>query len=207
MGRLTLTKRIIVFFGVWLALAVIMGIFLAMFGTIIQSILSGIFFHSKFSGRVFLILFKENFLASLFGTFLTESVLEDNIACSPEGYLCFFSPLFIYSFGGGFVLTESRMPISYLINTPARLMRTNSLGHFRVGEEINMTIFNIFEARKTPHPNYLVSLIFNMFISLILLFVIFLIGLLTIIFVIALIGMLLDIQATAPTGDELPIPP
>lgn len=207
MVRVPWTKRIIVFLMIWLVIAIFLACFLALFGTMIQPIFAGIFFRSRFSGKMLLLLFKQNFLVSFFGTFITERVLGQYISCSPLGYLCFFSPVFVYSFGCGFVLTESRMPLSYLFNTPSRLMRTGPSGRFRMGEEINLTIFNIFEARKTSHPNYLGAFISNMFISIVLLFAIFLIGLLILIFVIALIGLFMNIRAEEYTGDEVPAPP
>jgi hypothetical protein len=207
MVRVSITKRLIVFLCVWLLLAAVVAFFLALFGSIIDAATSSVFLHNKISGRMFAETFGKHLSVSFLGTFGAVNFLDVHICCRIQGYLAFYVPLVFISFGGGFVLTESRMPIRYLINTPARMVRVGPSGRFRVGDELNRTGFNILEARRAPHPHYFRSLILNIFLLLVLLFAIYLIGLFVLIFIVALIGMLTDIQAMAPMGKEIPIPP
>lgn len=187
-------RRIAIFLGVWLGIAVIAGLFFALFGGIIEFVLVGAVYRWKLTASLFQILTWEYFQSSLVGIPVTEMVLEDNIACSPSGYFCFFSPSLLLAVFCGFLLTESKLSISYLINTPARLVKRGPDGRFRVGNEINMTVINIFEARKIPNPNYFQTLVKNIFLSIAMLFLIFFVGLLIIIFVVTLVGVLSDLQ-------------
>jgi hypothetical protein len=207
MVRVSISKRLMVFLGVWLLLSVLVAIFLALFGSIVDAVISGVFFHNKVSARMFLESFGKHVSVSYLGTFGAVNILDVHICCKVQGYLAFYIPLFILSFYGGFVLTESRMPLRYLINTPSRMVRIGPSGRFRVGEELNRTGFNIFEARKVPHPHYFGSLISNIFMFLVLLFAIYLIGLFVLIFIVALIGLLMDTTSATPISDEVPIAP
>jgi hypothetical protein len=198
-------RRITIFLGVWLGIAIIAGLFFALFGGIIEFILVGVFYRWKLTASLFQILTWEYFQSSLVGIPITEMVLGDNIACHPAGYFCFFSPTLLLAVFCGFLLTESRLSLSYLINTPARLVQRGPDGRFRVGDEINMTVINIFEARRIPNPNYFQTLIKNIFLSIAFLFLIFFIGLLVIVFVVTLVGTLTDFSPAPGIKVKTPI--
>jgi hypothetical protein len=197
-------RRIAIFLGVWLGIVVIAGVFFALFGGIIEFILAGVVYRWKMTASLFQILTWEYFQTSLVGIPVTEMVLGDNIACKPSGYFCFFSPSLLLAVFCGFLLTESKLSISYLINTPGRLVQRGPDGRFRVGDEINMTVINLFEARKIPNPNYFQTLIKNIFLSIAVLLLIFTVGLILIIFVVALVGVLTDFRPKE-IKDQTPI--